>query len=264
MTRVRNDGEQSPTGASEIVVAGHAGERFGMDRRRFLQAGGSAVAALAALACDRYGPRSARGTLDFAKSINEKVGAALLRHTSIDRPPASADPAGKHFPSYFISPTVPVWDPAASGVWKLRVEGMVRRPLSLSLPDLVALPHRTERVDHFCVEGWTALSTRTGVRLSDLARLAGVDDRAGYVDFESFDDDYHESWDMRSAMHPQTLVVYGQDGSYLNPAWGAPARVFSPIKLGYKNTKYLTRIVFLPERNGGYWSDQGYEWFAGT
>ena len=67
-----------------------------------------------------------------------------------------------------------------------------------------------------------------------------------------------------SALHPQTLIVYGQDGAPLGPAFGAPARVYSPVKLGYKNTKYLTRILFLPEKNGGYWSDQGYEWYGGV
>ena len=88
---------------------------------------------------------------------------------------------------------------------------------------------------------------------------------ARYVDFQSFDDDYHESWDIESAMHPQTLVVYGAGRrSCSAPAYGAPARVYSPVKLGYKNTKYLTRIVFLAERNGGYWSDQGYEWYGGV
>jgi DMSO/TMAO reductase YedYZ molybdopterin-dependent catalytic subunit len=65
-------------------------------------------------------------------------------------------------------------------------------------------------------------------------------------------------------MHPQTLVAYGMDGHLLTPGHGAPARVHSPVKLGYKCTKYLTRVVFMPARNGGYWSDQGYEWFGGT
>jgi len=84
------------------------------------------------------------------------------------------------------------------------------------------------------------------------------------VDFQSFDDDYHESWDIESAMHAQTVVAYGLDGRMLGPAHGAPARVYSPTKLGYKNTKYLTRIVFLPKPNGGYWTDAGYEWYAGV
>lgn len=64
--------------------------------------------------------------------------------------------------------------------------------------------------------------------------------------------------------HPQTLIVHAQDGQPLPPAYGAPARVFSPVRLGYKHTRYLTRVMFLPQRTGGYWSDQGYEWFGGT
>jgi DMSO/TMAO reductase YedYZ molybdopterin-dependent catalytic subunit len=87
---------------------------------------------------------------------------------------------------------------------------------------------------------------------------------ARFVDFESFDDNYHESWDIESGLHSQTLIVYGQDGQLLDPAFGAPARVYSPVKLGYKCTKYLTRIMFLPAANGGYWSDQGYEWYGGV
>jgi DMSO/TMAO reductase YedYZ molybdopterin-dependent catalytic subunit len=102
------------------------------------------------------------------------------------------------------------------------------------------------------------------VRVSELARLAGALPAAQAVDFQSFDAGYHESWDLESATHPQTIVAYAMDGRYLGPAHGAPARVHSPVKLGYKNTKYLTRVVFLPSPNGGYWSDQGYEWYAGT
>ena len=136
-------------------------------------------------------------------------------------------------------------------------------PMRLSLADLQRLPARTQRVNHYCVEGWTAIASWTGVRLRDLAALVRPTPDAQYVDFQSFDDDYHESWDIESAMHPQTIVAYGMDGAYLGPAHGAPARIYSPVKLGYKNTKYLTRIVFLPTRNGGYWSDQGYEWYGG-
>ena len=140
----------------------------------------------------------------------------------------------------------------------------MNRPLKLTLDDLQKLPRTTQRVNHYCVEGWTAVEEWTGCRMRDLARLAGVQPAAKYVDFQSFDSGYHESWDIESAMHPQTVVAYGLDGHMLGPAHGAPARVYSPIKLGYKNTKYLTRIVFMPVRNGGYWSDEGYEWYGGV
>jgi DMSO/TMAO reductase YedYZ molybdopterin-dependent catalytic subunit len=144
------------------------------------------------------------------------------------------------------------------------VSGAVRRPLSLSLDDLTKLPRVAQSVDHFCVEGWTARAQWIGVRVSELAKVAGVTNDAQYVDFQSFDSDYHESWDMDSAMHHQTLVAYAMDGHYLGPGHGAPARVHSPVKLGYKNTKYLTKVVFMPARNGGYWTDRGYEWYGGT
>jgi len=234
-----------------------------IDRRRFLAlAGGGAAAAL--IGCDSYGPRRLAGTLAAAEHGNEHVERLLFRHRSEDRIPSGARLTGDAFPQYFISDTVPIWDERMLGVWRLEVTGAVRRPLSLSLDDLQKLPRLAQRVDHFCVEGWTARAQWTGVRVSELARAAGITNDAQYVDFQSFDSDYHESWDMDSAMHPQTLVAFAMDGRELGVGHGAPARVHSPIKLGYKNTKYLTRVVFMPARNGGYWSDQGYEWYAGT
>jgi DMSO/TMAO reductase YedYZ molybdopterin-dependent catalytic subunit len=256
-----------PLDRRDMMRAGgpsHPAERVGIDRRRFLAASGGALGAMVLAACDSMGPRSAASLLKFAERKNESLERMLFRHTSMDVPRSSAKAAGSHFPSYFISDTVPVWDDAARGAWRLEIGGLVQKQLQLSLADLAALPRTGYKLDHFCVEGWTAVATRTGVRLADLARLAGVQPEARYVDFQSFDDDYHESWDIDSAMHPQTLVVYAQDGHYLNPAWGAPARIYSPVKLGYKNTKYLTRSMFLPARTGGYWSDRGYEWYGGV
>jgi DMSO/TMAO reductase YedYZ molybdopterin-dependent catalytic subunit len=192
------------------------------------------------------------------------VERALFRHDAMNVAPVGAQAAGDRFPSYFIAPEVPVWDPTVRGPWRLEIGGLVRRPARLTLADLQALPRTELRLEHFCVEGWTAVAVRTGIRLSELARRADVSPDARYVDFESFDADYHESWDIDSALHPQTLIVYGQDGRLLDPAFGAPARVYSPVKLGYKCTKYLTRIMFLADRTGGYWSDQGYEWYGGV
>ena len=247
-----------------LVAPPHVAERLGLDRRRFLAAVGGSLGALFVAACDSHGPAKARSLLVYAERKNESLERLLLRHTVMDHARPEARAAGSRFPSYFISDTVPVWDTAARGPWTLEVSGLVRRPLRLTLDALLKLPRVTQRVDHFCVEGWTAVAERTGVRVSDLARLAGAAPEAAYVDFESFDKGYHESWDIESATHPQTLIAYAQDGQLLSPAYGAPARLHSPVKLGYKNTKYLTRILFLPERNGGYWSDQGYEWYGGV
>ncbi|HEU4643770.1 MAG TPA: molybdopterin-dependent oxidoreductase [Gemmatimonadaceae bacterium] len=236
-----------------------------MNRRRFLTLSGLSVSAAYLAACDSDGPQAAQGLLRAAEHANEKVERGLLfRHTAMDRAAGGARDAGAAFPRYFVSRSVPVWDERARGRWTLEVTGLVRQPLRLTLAELAGMRSITQRVNHYCVEGWTAVAEWTGVRVSELARAAGVQPGAGYVDFQSFDDGYHESWDIDSAMHPQTLVAYGMDGHWLGAGHGAPARLHSPVKLGYKCTKYLTRIAFLPERNGGYWSDQGYEWYGGT
>jgi hypothetical protein len=220
-----------------------------LDRRRFLTVSAVTLSSALLAACDKN-PRRAAPLLAFAERQNELVERGIFRHDAMDRVPASARLAGADFPRYFVSEQMPVWDAATRGTWRL--------------DELMKLPRVTHKVDHFCVEGWDARAIWSGVRVSDLARVVQPTADAQYVDFAGFDQDYHESWDMASAMHPQTLVAYGMDGALLGPGHGAPARVHSPVKLGYKNTKYLTKVVFMPVRNGGYWSDQGYEWFGGT
>ncbi|HYW51537.1 MAG TPA: molybdopterin-dependent oxidoreductase [Gemmatimonadaceae bacterium] len=253
-------------------------------------------------ACGSRGPDAAQEVLRAQARRNETVERWLFRHTAMDH---GAGPlAGAAFPNYHVAPAVPVWDTVRDGAWTLSVEGLVTSPLRLSLADLQRLPRVSQRVTHYCVEGWNAVAVWQGVRVADLARIAGASTKARYVDFRSFDvqnptavqadekrapsdgsesaakiiaapsgglladlaagRDYHESWDVESALHPQTLVAYGRDGQPLDAAFGAPARLHSPIKLGYKNTKYLTRVVFQRERSGGFWSDQGYEWYGGT
>lgn len=239
-------------------------ESLPLDRRRFLLGSASSLAAAFLSACGSQGPKGSDRLLAYAERKNEIVERWLMRHSAIDAPAPAATIAGNRFPSYYVSETIPTWDPRARGPWVLVVDGLVRTPLRLDLAALTALPAVTQRVDHFCVEGWNAVARFTGVRVAELARLAGAAADAGYVDFQSFDDGYHESWDRESAMHPQTLVVYAKDGALLPAAYGAPARVHSPVKLGYKNTKYLTRIRFMTARNGGYWTDRGYEWHGGT
>jgi DMSO/TMAO reductase YedYZ molybdopterin-dependent catalytic subunit len=236
-------------------------------RRDFLtRSAGFAAAALLA-GCDSRGPAWAGATLDRAERQNEKVERWLQQHLAmgdVHRAARGAKDAGRAFPHYMISPTVPVWDDAARGPWRLHVTGLVERPLAFTLAELTALPQHQQRVHHFCVEGWTAVGTFWGVRVAELARRAGVRPEARVVDFRSFDAGYHESWDRETALHPQTLVAFAFDGAYLNGALGAPARVHTPLKLGYKNVKYLTTIDFRADRNGGYWTDRGYEWYAGT
>jgi len=233
-------------------------------RRRFLEWLGAAGSASLLAACDSKGPRAAQHVLRFAGRKNEAVERWLFHERSRDEATTEKPLTGNAFPKYFISEVMPVWDPAVRGAWSLEIGGAVKRPLTLPLDALSRLPSVTQRVNHYCVEGWMARAEWTGVRLHEIARLVAPTPDAQYVDFQSFDSDYHESWDLDSALHPQTLIAYGMDGQPLGPGHGAPARVHSPVKLGYKNTKYLTRIVFMPARNGGYWSDQGYEWYGGV
>ncbi len=148
--------------------------------------------------------------------------------------------------------------------WSLKVGGMVARPTLFSLEQLKRLPRTEMRVQHHCVEGWSAVAPWHGVRLSEIARIVGVSPRVRYVEFRSFDSNYWSSWDLESALHPQTLLAYGMNGHRLYPDHGAPLRVYSAVKLGYKNVKYLTEVNFLPNETGGYWENQGYDWFAGV
>jgi DMSO/TMAO reductase YedYZ molybdopterin-dependent catalytic subunit len=234
-----------------------------VNRREFLTLSAATLAGGMLTACNSE-LKSAAPLLKLATTTNEGIERWMFRHRAEDRVPGGAKVSGKDFPHYFISESVPVWDPATRGAWRLEVSGAVQRPLSLSLEDLQRLPRITQKVDHFCVEGWNARVEWAGVRFSEIAKAAGLLPDAHYVDFQSFDNGYHESWDLESTMHPQTMIAYAKDGGMLGAAHGAPARLHSPVKLGYKNTKYLTKIVFMPKQNGGYWSDDGYEWYGGT
>ncbi len=193
--------------------------------------------------------------------VNEHFESLLFSPTRYaPQEPAGALTPEDAFPRYFISDAMPL----APAAWSLKVGGMVARPGVFTLAQLQALPRSEMRVRHHCVEGWSAVASWQGVRVSELARIVGIDARVRYVEFRSFDANYWSSWDLASAMHPQTLLAYGMNGHQLHPDHGAPLRLYSAIKLGYKSVKYLSEVNFLPHRTGGYWEDQGYDWFAGV
>ncbi|WP_163993741.1 molybdopterin-dependent oxidoreductase [Pyxidicoccus caerfyrddinensis] len=217
------------------------------------------AAALTTSACDSSRPRE--GFLGAMERFNARFQSALFDADQLapELPPSEDTPPGA-FPQYYISDTVPF----APAGWALKVGGLVQRPGVLSLEDLQRLPRTEYRIRHHCVEGWSAVASWHGVRLRDLAEHVGADPRAGYVEFRSFDSGYYSSWDRPSAFHAQTMLAYGMNGQPLLPAHGAPLRLYSAVKLGYKMVKYLTEVNFLPEPTGGYWEDRGYEWFAGV
>ena len=228
------------------------------DRRAFLKGAAAAGAGLLAAGCGWTGGPF-RSVLRAWEAPNRVLQDALFRPGQLARTyPAGSET--ERMPQYFISPTVPRADVAT---WRLRVGGAVAQPLELSLDEMMRLPRTSIRVRHYCIEGWTAVASWSGVRVRDLARLAGSDRAAGYVEFRSFDSGYWSSWDRDSAFHPQTLIAYGMNGALLSPGHGAPARLYGNVKYGYKSVKYLTEVNFLPRRTGGYWEDRGYDWFAG-
>ncbi len=230
-------------------------------RRRFLAAGArsAGLVALGAVSCDSSRPRA--GFLGAMERLNERFQQAMFDpHRLAPELPPEAETQPGRFPAYKISRDFPV----APAGWTLRVGGLVARPLSLTIPDLEQLPRTHLRVRHHCVEGWSAVASWHGVRLSEIARLAGMDAKVRYVEFRSFDAGYYSSWDLESALHPQTILAFGRSGEPLTREYGAPLRLYAAVKLGYKMVKYLTEVSFLPVRTGGYWEDRGYEWFAGV
>ncbi|HEY9747342.1 MAG TPA: molybdopterin-dependent oxidoreductase [Allocoleopsis sp.] len=148
--------------------------------------------------------------------------------------------------------------------FRLVIDGEVNHPLSLSLTEIQQLPLTSMVVRHVCVEGWAAIVQWGGVRLRELVALAQPKPGVKYVYFQSADG-YYGSWDLPSALHPQTLMAYQKNGEPLPIENGAPLRLASPVKLGYKQSKWVTRITLVSQlgRVKGYWEDQGYEWFAG-
>jgi DMSO/TMAO reductase YedYZ molybdopterin-dependent catalytic subunit len=168
--------------------------------------------------------------------------------------------------------------------WRLKVDGLVERDLSLSLAELRGLPARTQITRHDCVEGWSCIGKWTGVQLAQILSRAGVRSEARFVVFHCADtlDDggggfgadpedtrYYESIDLIDAVHPQTILAYDMNGAPLTIAHGAPLRLRVERQLGYKMAKYVMRIelvrsfAHLHRGHGGYWEDRGYEWYAG-
>lgn len=155
----------------------------------------------------------------------------------------------------------PIIDPQK---YRLIIDGEVNNPLSLSLPEIFALPLTSMIIRHVCVEGWAAIVQWGGVRLQEIIALAQPKANVKYAYFKSADG-YYESWDIASVLHPQTLLAYQKNGEPLPVDNGAPLRLASPIKLGYKQSKWVTQITLTNQLSifKGYWEDQGYEWYAG-
>lgn len=161
--------------------------------------------------------------------------------------------------------------------YRLIVDGLVERPLSLSLADLRVRPSRTQITKHDCVEGWTSIGKWKGARLSAILNEARLKPEAKYIVFYCFDaldqtedgDRYYESIDLIDAFHEQTILAYEMNDRILPVKHGAPIRLRLERQLGYKMAKYIKRIeavesfAHIGGGKGGYWEDRGYQWYAG-
>ena len=160
--------------------------------------------------------------------------------------------------------------------WRIAIDGLVARPLSISLPQLRSMPARTQITRHDCVEGWSAIGKWTGPRLKPLLEAARMRDSARYIVFHCADHynngptAYYESIDLIDAFHPQTILAWRLNDQLLDVPHGAPVRVRIERQLGYKHAKYIRRIEAVAsldgigQGKGGFWEDvAGYDWYAG-
>jgi len=147
--------------------------------------------------------------------------------------------------------------------FRLKIGGMVSRDAAWTLDELYALPQTSQVTRHICVEGWSAIGKWGGTRFSEFLQRIGADTSAKYVGFLCADD-YYTSIDMPTALHPQTLLAFTYDGERLPPKYGFPMKLRMPTKLGYKNPKHIVAIFLTNKYPGGYWEDQGYNWFGGS
>lgn len=243
-----------------------------LSRRRFLSLAGSASVALLT-GCTLDPSSRLWGAFTWAEGLNH----AALGLSPIGRAPA------REYPASAISSDFPVRSlnlPASYATslsdWTLEVGGRVARPLTFTLDELKRKFARVSSTTrHDCVEGWSAIACWTGLRLGDLLAEVRPRPEVRYVVCHAadLDDDgtpFYGSIGIQDAYHPQVLLAYEMNGSPLSVDHGAPLRLKIPTQLGYKSTKYIRRIELVDslagigQGHGGYWEDQGYEWYAGV
>ncbi|MBU6416695.1 MAG: molybdopterin-binding protein [Xanthomonadaceae bacterium] len=246
-------------------------------RRRFLRDALALTGAVALGGCDKLSQTTwAPKVLGSATALSHAAQRALSRD-AMAREYNEADISPVFRPNGSTDPQAPAYRAlAANGFrdYRLGVGGLVAHPLSLSLEQLRALPNRTQITRHDCVEGWSVIGKWTGVQLSRVLQMAQPARAARYVVFRCYDamddgSEYYESLDFDDAYHPQTLLAWELNGKALPIPNGAPLRLRVPRQLGYKMAKYLRRIDLVDSfkhiegGRGGYWEDQGYQWYAG-
>lgn len=245
----------------EAVLREALGRLDSPSRRRFL-ARSLSLGSLALLTgCDLTDNRSIQAALGAMSRFNDRAQAWLFDTKRLAPTyPESAMTRPFPFNAYYGLDRVPQVD--ADG-YRLEVSGMVADKHAWSLSELRALPQADQVTRLICVEGWSAIGKWGGVPLGLFLRRIGADLTAKYIGFKCADD-YYNSIDMPTALHPQTLLALTYDGQTLPARYGFPMRLRMPTKLGYKNAKHIQALFVTNAYPGGYWEDQGYNWFGGS
>lgn len=216
-----------------------------LSRRRFVAAL-PVLSGLALTGCDqdKYLPPHFGGLLDASDALTMSVQRMLMTEQTMARE-YSVDAISPDFPveGTSLPRDFEYIQSLANGFadWRLPVDGLVDRPLSLSLADLKGMSARTQITSHSCEGGWTAIGQWTGVQLARVLELAGLQSEARYVTFECVDG-WYDYLDLFDALHAQTILAYGMNGGDLPTKHGAPVRLRVERQLGYKSLKFLRRI----------------------
>jgi DMSO/TMAO reductase YedYZ molybdopterin-dependent catalytic subunit len=144
--------------------------------------------------------------------------------------------------------------------YRLKVDGLVDRPLTLSIDDLRAMPPTRLVRDFQCVTGWRVPQVPwTGVTLAQVLDAAGIHPDGRALRFESFDGEYSESLTLSQARRPDVLVAYEMQDRAISDAHGGPVRMYVAPMYGYKSCKWLSRISVVGGVEAGYWEQRGYD-----
>jgi DMSO/TMAO reductase YedYZ molybdopterin-dependent catalytic subunit len=247
-----------------------------LPRRGLLQGAGASLAALWLSGCDKIAenPQVVK-VLSGAEVLNRRV-QRLLGRGAMAREFTRADITPAFKANGTINPPDADYQAMVANDfadWKLVVDGLVERPLSLSLDQIKALPSRTQITRHDCVEGWSCIGEWTGAKFGALMDLAGLKPEAKHIVLYCADTlggaKYYETLDVVDAHHPQTILAYAMNGAPLSIAHGAPIRLRAERYLGYKQAKYVMRLEavyrydHIAGGQGGFWEDQGYDRYGG-
>jgi DMSO/TMAO reductase YedYZ molybdopterin-dependent catalytic subunit len=231
-----------------------------LQRRLFLK-GSLSLGAVALLSgCDISNADAVQKALRSMSRWNDRVQAALFNPNKLAPTfPESAITKPFPFNAFYGEDEVPDVD---EDDYQLELSGLIRERKPWTLPELYALPQTSQITRHVCVEGWSAIGKWGGVAFRTFLERIGADLNAKYVGFKCADD-YYTSIDMATALHPQTLLTFKYADEILPARYGFPMKLRMPTKLGFKNPKHIMAIFVTNMYPGGYWEDQGYNWFAG-